>query len=350
MPQAESKGHLFRPARIGALELPSNLFLAPVAGYTDAAFRSVCAEMGAAFAYTEMVSAEALARGSAKTERLMARAKGEARYAVQIFGSSPSTMGRAARIVLDKTDADCIDINAGCPVPKIVKTGAGAALAKDPKALFAAVSAVASAARERAADRGGSLAPVTVKIRAGWDESSLTWKEAALAALAAGAAAVTLHPRTRAQGYEGEARWELVARLKEEAAAQFPGAAIFGSGDLFSAEDARAMLAQTGCDGVMFARGAIGNPFIFRQAEALLQGREAPPVSDAERMGAAWKEFLLLEEAAGEKTACLEMRKRLCAYTKGLPGGAALRKRIASASAEADYRKIFAAWIPELRP
>ncbi len=297
--------------------------------------------MGAAFAYTEMVSAEALVRGSSKTERLMARAQAEAKYAVQIFGSKPDTMEKAARIVLAKTDADCIDINAGCPVPKIVKTGAGAALTKEPKALFAVTRAVLLAAKEHAVAKSAAPVPVTVKIRAGWDDGALTWKEAAFAALEAGVAAVTLHPRTRAQMYEGKARWELIARLKEAAAAQFPQALIFGSGDLFTAEDAFSMLAQTGCDGVMFARGACGNPFIFRQTAALLQGDEKMEVTDGERIRAAWKEFLLLKEAAGEMSACLEMRKRFCAYTKGMAGAAGLRKRIVSASTEADYRKIF---------
>ena len=331
---------LFHPVKIGSLELPASIFLAPVAGYTDVAFRSVCAEMGACFSFTEMVSAEALARGSPKTEKLMARARGEARYAVQIFGSSPETMQKAARIVLAKTDADCIDINAGCPVPKIVKTGAGAALTKDPDALFEATKAVVSAAEESAAAKGTVPVPVTAKIRAGWDEGSLTWKEAAFAALEAGAAAVTLHPRTRAQMYEGKARWELIAQLKEAASARFPGAAIIGSGDLFTAEDTRAMLEQTACDAVMLARGALGNPFVFMQAAALLQGGDAPSVSDAQRIAAAWKEFLLLKEEAGEKAACLEMRKRFCAYTRGMSGAAALRKRLVGGQTEADYRKI----------
>ena len=337
MPQSEISKSLFSPVKIGSLELPGNLFLAPVAGYTDAAFRSICAEMGSCFAYTEMVSAEALARGSSKTERLMAKAQGEERYAVQIFGAAPDTMRKAAGLVLELTSADCIDINAGCPVPKIVKTGAGAALTKEPNALFEATKAVVAAAQEHAAAKGGEPVPVTVKIRSGWDEGSLTWKEAAFAAIEAGAAAVTLHPRTRAQMYEGRARWELIAQLKEEAAARFPQVPIFGSGDLFTADDALAMLKETGCDGVMFARGALGNPFIFRQAKALLQGGEAPPVTDGERMAVAWREFLLLKEEIGERSACLEMRKRFCAYTKGMAGGAALRKRIVSASTAEEY-------------
>ena len=340
MPLAEGSSSLFRPVKIASLELAGNLFLAPVAGYTDVAFRSICAEMGASFAYTEMVSAEALARGSSKTQRLMSRAKGEAKYAVQIFGAAPETMRKAAHIVLEATSADCIDINAGCPVPKIVKTGAGAALTKEPKALFAATKSVVDAAQEHAAATGGAPVPVTVKIRAGWDESRLTWKEAAFAALEAGAAAVTLHPRTRAQMYEGYARWELIARLKEEVASKFPGIPVFGSGDLFTAEAACAMLAETSCDGVMFARGALGNPFIFRQTKALLQGGEAAPVTDGERMAAAWREFLLLKDEIGEKSACLEMRKRFCAYTKGMAGGAALRKRIVSASTAEEYRNL----------
>ncbi len=332
---------LFHPVKIGSLELEGNLFLAPAAGYSDSAFRSVCAGMGAAFAYTEMVSAEALARGSGKTENLMARAKGEKKYAVQLFGSNPAAMERAAQIVLERTDANCIDINAGCPVNKIVKTGSGAALTKDYKALFLVVKAAVLAAKRSAEAKGLKPVPVTIKIRAGWDESCLTWKEAAFSAFEAGAAAVTLHPRTRAQGYEGKANWELIAKLKEAAVREFPNALVFGSGDLFSPEDALSMLSQTACDAVMFARGAMGNPFIFKQALSLLQGGKCIEVSDTERIKTAWQEFLLLKEALGERSACLEIRKRFCAYTRGLRHSANLREQLVGGKTEADFRKIF---------
>ena len=177
-------GSLLHPVQIGGLTLPGNLFLAPVAGYSDYAFRSICAEFGASFAFTEMVSAEALVRNSGKTKTLMARARSEKAYAVQLFGADPATVGQAARIVLETTDTDCLDINAGCPVPKIVKTGAGAALTRDPDRLFFVVQAAVNAVQKAAEETARKQVPVTVKIRAGWDASAITWKEAAEAAIA----------------------------------------------------------------------------------------------------------------------------------------------------------------------
>ena len=179
---------LYHPVKIGNIELNGNLFLAPVAGYSDAAFRSVCIENGASFTYTEMVSAEALVRNNIKTEVLMSRAYNEKAYSVQIFGGEPEVMEQAAHIVLDKTHCECIDINCGCPVPKIVKTGAGSALTRDPERLFAVASGVVKAAGGPAS-KGG--VPVTVKIRSGWEQKQITWKEAAQAALDAGVAAIT---------------------------------------------------------------------------------------------------------------------------------------------------------------
>lgn len=334
---------LFHPVQIGGLSLPGNLFLAPVAGYSDTAFRSVCAEMGACFSYTEMVSAEALTRDSGKTERLMRRASGEKKYAVQLFGSNADRIADATRLVLEKTDTDCIDINAGCPVPKIVKTGSGAALTKDPEAFFNVAKAAVSAVKEFSRENNRAEIPVTVKIRSGWDESSPTWKEAAEAALTAGAAAVTLHPRTRRQGYEGRADWTLIASLVEYTRKKFSDAKIFGSGDLFTPQDAADMLAATGCDGVMFARGAIGNPFIFAQTHSFLMCGAFQPATDSEKINASWKEFTLLRNDIGEKAACLEMRKRFCAYTKGVANGAKLREKLVTGKTEADFRSAFEA-------
>lgn len=332
---------LFRPVQIGTLLLPGNVFLAPVAGYSDAAFRSICAEFGAAFSYTEMVSAEALIRDSTKTERLMRRAPGEKKYAVQLFGSEAEHMKEAVTIVLQKTDADCIDINAGCPVPKIVKTGAGSALTGNPERLFKVVKASVEAVKEFAAKKNTGTIPVTVKIRSGWDEKTLTWKEAAEAALEAGAEAVTLHPRTRKQGYEGRADWDLIARLVDFARKKFPSAGVFGSGDLFSPQDAAEMLETTKCDAVMFARGALGNPFIFRQTISLLKTGEVSSVSDSEKIKTSWREFLLLKNDLGEKSASLEMRKRFCAYTKGIKSGAKLRNRLVTGKTESEFRTAF---------
>ncbi len=331
---------LYHPVTIGPLTVPGNLFLAPVAGYSDRAFRSICVECGASFEYTEMVSSEALVRGSEKTEELMTRAPNEKAYAVQLFGGEPEKMAEAARIVLKKTTAEVIDINCGCPVPKIIKTGAGSALTREPDKLYAVVKATVDAASsfER-------TAPVTVKIRSGWDSDHITWKEAAQAALEAGAAAITIHPRTRAQGYEGKADWSILASLVQMVNKKVP---VFGSGDAFTPEDAERMLKETGCDAVMFARGAMGNPFLFTRTKEYLTKGTITEIPISDRLKAGFRELALLTADRGEKNACLEMRKRFCAYSKGISGGAELRRQIVSAATEADYRAVFGPYMSAL--
>ena len=321
---------LYHPVKIGNVELKGNLFLAPVAGYSDAAFRSVCIENGACFTYTEMVSAEALVRKNLKTEILMRRACNEKAYSVQIFGGEPEIMEDAAHIVLEKTHCEVIDINCGCPVPKIIKTGAGSALTRDPDRLYKVVEAVVKAA-------GG--VPVTVKIRSGWESKQMTWREAAQAALDAGVSAITIHPRTRAQGYEGHSDWGIMRELVELMAGRVP---VFGSGDLFKPEDARRMLEETGADAVMFARGAMGNPFIFRDATDLLTKGSYEPLPPEERVKTGFAELERLVAETSEQHACLEMRKRFAAYSKGISGGAALRAQIVHAATVQDYKDIFA--------
>lgn len=334
---------LYHPVSIGPVTLPGNLFLAPVAGYSDRAFRSVCRTGGADFAYTEMVSAEALVRGSQKTGLLMLRAPNEAQYAVQLFGGNPETMGRAVALVLSGSAAsdtpDVIDINAGCPVAKIVRTGAGSALTRDPERLFAVTAAAVKASSECGGERS---VPVTVKIRSGWDASLITWKEAAEAAIEAGAAAVTLHGRTRAQGYEGKADWSILASLVSFVRGKTGGRVpVFGSGDVSSPEAAREMLEQTGCNGVMFARGAMGNPFVFIQTRQLLLTGNIPEIPAEQRISAGMEELRCLIHDTGEASACRQMRKRFCAYSKGLPGGAGLRAQIVAAKTERDYLDLF---------
>ena len=324
---------LYHPVKIGNIELKGNLFLAPVAGYSDAAFRSVCIENGACFTYTEMVSAEALVRKNLKTEILMRRACNEKAYSVQIFGGEPEIMSEAANIVLEKTHCEVIDINCGCPVPKIIKTGAGSALTRDPDRLFKVAEAVVKAA---------AGVPVTVKIRSGWESKQMTWREAAQAALDAGVSAITIHPRTRAQGYEGHSDWGIMKELVELVARRVP---VFGSGDLFKPEDAKAMLEETGADAVMFARGAMGNPFIFRDATDLLTKGSYEPVPPEERVKTGFAELERLVAETSEQHACLEMRKRFAAYSKGISGGAALRARIVHAATVADYKDIFSQFI-----
>lgn len=320
---------LYRSVRIGDLEVPGNLFLAPVAGYSDRAFRSVCVEQGADLCCTELVSSEALTRDSAKTELLLRRASNETRYAIQLFGSDPEVMGRAASL-LAPYHPEVVDINCGCPVPKVIKTGAGAALLRKPELLSRIVSAVFRASAE---SLGG--VPVTVKIRSGWDDGSINYLETARAALEAGAALVGLHARTRAQVYAGKADWSHIADLSTRISVP-----VIGSGDLFSAEAAERMLRETGCAGVMFARGAMGNPFIFSEAKALLlHGSYVTPPA-AERILTGFRQLQLLCEDAGEAVACREMRKQFCAYTKGVAGGAAIREHLVRAETVEDYRKI----------
>lgn len=323
---------LYRPVTIGNLTLSGNIFLAPVAGYSDRSFRSICVDWGADFTYTEMVSSEAYIRNSAKTEKLIARAHNERRYAVQIFGANPDYMAGTAVRIIKRYHPECIDINAGCPMPKITKTGAGSALMRNPEKLYAVVKAV-----KEAAVQTGSAVPVTVKIRSGWSQAELTWKEAAAAAVEAGAAALTIHPRTCVQCYSGTADWDILAQLVRMMHKRVP---VFGSGDLFSPQAARDMLASTECAGVMFARGAMGNPFIFRQTRELLQTDLYSEITPADKIRTAKKELALLCEEAGERTACREMRKRFAAYTKGITGGAKLREQLVRASSLCEYESI----------
>ncbi len=322
----------YHPVKIGSLQLEGNLFLAPVAGYSDCAFRYLCRRGGANFAYTEMVSTEALIRESGKTNILLERAENETSYAVQIFGGNPETMANAARLVVERTGCEVIDINAGCPVPKIVKTGAGSSLTRDPDRLYAITKAVAEAV----------TVPVTVKIRSGWDDSHITFMQAAEAALNAGAQAITLHPRTRAQGYEGKAKKEYLSQLVDFVAGRVP---VFASGDIFTPDDVLQTIKQTGVDGVMFARGAMGSPFIFEETRRYLLTGEVYKTPASERIKAGLAELDILADKIGELPACREMRKRFCAYSKGLENGAQMRAQIVSSCTKEDYHKVFDAFI-----
>ena len=322
---------LYHSVDIGSVKISGNLFLAPVAGYSDAAFRAICRDCGASLCYTEMVSSEALTRGSDKTHDIMLRAPNEDVYAVQLFGGVAETMAEATKIVIERCNPEIIDINAGCPVPKIIKSGAGSSLTKDPELLYKITKATVEAAGKT---------PVTVKIRSGWDNSHITFREAGLAAFEAGAKAVTLHGRTKVQCYEGKANWAYLKELVELLKEKIP---VFGSGDAFSPEDAKRMILETGCDGVMFARGAMGNPFIFTQTKELLTKGEYYEIPVKERLDTGMKELQHLIKLKGEYVACKEMRKRFCCYSKGVTGGAAIRKEIVNANNLEDYQRIYAA-------
>lgn len=316
----------YHPVVIGSLQVPGNLFLAPVAGYTDRAFRALCVEQGADFTCTELISAEALVRNGVKAEPLIRRADTEERYGIQLFGADPGVMYQATAL-LAPYRPEVVDINCGCPVPKVVKTGAGSALMRQPALLGRIVEAVVRSSRDHL-----QSVPVTVKIRSGWDRASINYDTCARIAVEAGAALVSLHARTRAQGYAGKSDWlhirDLVSRL---------AVPVAGSGDLFAPEDAEAMLQETGCAGVLFARGALGNPFIFGATRSLLLTGSYTPPKASERLHTGLRHLRLLAQDRGEKSACREMRKHFCAYTKGIPGGAPLRNKLVHAETIEEY-------------
>jgi len=313
---------LLHEVSIGNVTLKSNLFLAPLAGYTDKVFRSICLKHGAALAYTEMVSSEGVARDSAKTVVLMERGEGEDNLAVQLFMPDADTARRSLEGVMAYKPA-IIDINCGCPVPKVVKTGAGSALLQNPRTIGDIVSTIVH----------NVDVPVTVKIRTGWDTNSINYLETAELVFDAGASALCMHARTRSQLYMPTAHWELLADLKKH----FHENVIIGSGDLFCAEDGVRMLEQTGVDAIAYARGAIGNPFIFEQTRALLEGKVPRPVSVDEKREAIMIHLRGLVDFMGETTACREMRKHVCAYLKGIPNSAKVRQAVTTALTVQEY-------------
>lgn len=314
---------LLHPVSIGNVSLPNNLFLAPLAGYTEKVYRSMCLFHGAGLAYTEMVSSEGVARGSEKTIMLMERGENEAHLAVQLFMPDADTAKRSLAGAMAFNPA-IIDINCGCPVPKVVKTGAGSALLRNPETIHDIVKAIVE----------GTGIPVTVKIRKGWTEDSVNYLRTAELAFKAGASALCMHARTRSQLYMPTADWASLRDLKEH----FPEKTIIGSGDLFCAQDGADMLGQTGVDAIVYARGAIGNPFIFEQTKDILEGREAREIPVSEKVGAIMQHLEGLVSYLGENTACREMRKHVCAYLKGIPNSAKVRQAVTASLTVSDYR------------
>lgn len=299
--------------KIGSVQLENVVVAAPMAGVTDKAFRILAKEAGCGLVCTEMVSDQALLYGNPKTLKLTDTSKEVPPVCVQIFGSQPGYMARAAQIA-EERGAAVIDINMGCPTPKIVKNGEGAALMRDPAKAARIVKEVA----------GAVSVPVTVKMRKGWDEGSVNAVEVALRVEEAGAKAITVHGRTRAQFYSGRADWRIIAEVKK--AVSVP---VIGNGDIWQPQDALAMLDQTGCDGVMIGRAALGNPWIFsRTVHYLKTGEILPEPSLKERVYTALRHAGLLVEFKGEKTAVLEMRKHASWYIKGVRGAAAAREKI----------------------
>lgn len=291
--------------KIADIELGGRLALAPMAGITDTAFRSLCRELGAAYSCTEMVSAKALVYKDVKTRSLLEIGENEHPCSAQIFGSEPSVMEQAAGLAREISGADIIDINMGCPVGKVAGNGDGSALMKDPDNAQRIIEAVV---------RGAGV-PVTVKFRKGWDKGNVNAVEFGKMCEAAGASAITVHGRTKTQMYSGVADWDIIRDVKK--AVNIP---VFANGDVFEPEDAPHILKYTGCDMAMIGRGALGNPWLFMRANALLNGRplpDLPPLS--ERIDTAVSQFEAAAKYKGEKIACLEARKHFAWYLHGVP-------------------------------
>ena len=308
--------------KLGALEIEGKAALAPMAGVTDTAYRRICMEFGAAYTVTEMVSTKAVEYGDKKTAALADLSRDYRPVFLQLFGESPETMALAGEKLLS-LKPDGIDINMGCPVPKVAGNGAGSALLKDPEKCAAMVSAL----KKRV------TVPVTVKIRAGWDKNTVNAVEVAKACEAAGADAISVHGRTREQMYQGKADWGIIRQVKE--AVKIP---VIGNGDVTGAQSACQMLEQTGCDMVLVGRGALGNPWIFRQINAYLTDscRIMPPPGVAERVVVIRKHIGLLCEYKGEERGMREARKHVGWYVHGLRGAAELRRRAGQLSTLAD--------------
>lgn len=299
--------------KIGNVSIENNLILAPMAGVTDLPFRLLCKEQGCGLLYTEMVSAKAILYKNKNTESLMEVTEGENPISLQLFGSEPEIMAEIAKQV-EERPFDIIDVNMGCPVPKVVNNGEGSALMKNPRLVGEIISAMTKAVRK----------PVTIKIRKGFNDDMVNAVEIAHIAQECGAAAVAVHGRTREQYYSGKADWDIIAQVKESISIP-----VIGNGDVNSAEDAIAMMEKTHCDGVMIGRGSQGNPWIFSRINHYMKTGELLPKPDKEQV-----KSMILRHAAlqlkykGEYIGIREMRKHFAWYTAGYPNSAALRNRI----------------------
>lgn len=312
---------MLKPLQIGTLTLAHNVVLAPLAGITNLPFRIICRRMGAALAFTEMVSVNGLVRSGNNTLALLKSTPEDHPLGIQLFGDNPRDLAEAARRV--EGCGELVDINMGCPVRKVVGTGAGSALMREPLKVAAIIRAV----------RAATALPLSVKIRSGWQCGDDSYLRIARIAQAEGCDAVTLHPRSRSQMFSGHADWNQLKELKAELSIP-----VIGSGDLFTPHDCLRMLDETGCDGVMVARGALGTPWIFRQTAQLGERGSCTDITNAERADTIRLHLELYLQAFGESVASREMKKHIGWYAKGFPGASDIRRDANSARSTADIR------------